>query len=105
MLTDITWGGAFTGRTRGLNWTAATRSCSRRLYSGGDGADLREAAQALRLIRGLEAEMMWVSYFGCSVNDVLPTGPFSARASIRILGCETFEANLRHKSVLIDIGS
>ncbi|MNF39636.1 Aldehyde dehydrogenase PuuC [compost metagenome] len=70
------------------------------LAAGVHTADLN---RALRLIRGLEVGTVWVNRYGRSDDHVLPTGGYKRSGIGKDLGSEAFEANLRHKSVLIDI--
>lgn len=71
------------------------------LAAGVHTADLN---RALRLIRGLEVGTVWVNRYGRSDDHILPTGGYKRSGIGKDLGSEAFEANLRHKSVLIDIG-
>jgi aldehyde dehydrogenase (NAD+) len=70
------------------------------LAAGVHTADLN---RALRLIRGLEVGTVWVNRYGRSDDHILPTGGYKGSGIGKDLGSEAFEANLRHKSVLIDI--
>jgi aldehyde dehydrogenase (NAD+) len=60
--------------------------------------------RALRLIRRLEAGTVWVNRYGRSNDFILPTGGYKRSGIGKDLGREAFDANLRFKSVLIDIG-
>ncbi len=71
------------------------------LAAGVHTADLN---RALRLIRGLEVGTVWVNRYGRSDDHILPTGGYKRSGIGKDLGSEAFTANLRHKSVLIDIG-
>ncbi|HXR00793.1 MAG TPA: aldehyde dehydrogenase family protein [Pseudomonas sp.] len=71
------------------------------LAAGVHTADLN---RALRLIRRLEAGTVWVNRYGRSNDYILPTGGYKRSGIGKDLGREAFEANLRFKSVLIDIG-
>lgn len=70
------------------------------LAAGVHTADLN---RALRLIRRLEAGTVWVNRYGRSNDYILPTGGYKRSGIGKDLGREAFEANLRFKSVLIDI--
>jgi acyl-CoA reductase-like NAD-dependent aldehyde dehydrogenase len=72
------------------------------LAAGVHTADLN---RALRLVRGLEAGTVWVNRYGRSNDHILPTGGYKRSGIGKDLGCEAFAANLRHKSVLIDIAN
>lgn len=71
------------------------------LAAGVHTADLN---RALRLIRRLEAGTVWVNRYGRSNDYILPTGGYKRSGIGKDLGREAFDANLRFKSVLIDIG-
>lgn len=71
------------------------------LAAGVHTADLN---RALRLIRQLEVGTVWVNRYGRSNDYILPTGGYKRSGIGKDLGREAFEANLRFKSVLIDIG-
>ena len=70
------------------------------LCAGVHTADLN---RALRLIRKLEVGTVWVNRYGRSNDYILPTGGYKHSGIGKDLGREAFEANLRFKSVLIDI--
>lgn len=70
------------------------------LCAGVHTADLN---RALRLIRKLEVGTVWVNRYGRSNDYILPTGGYKRSGIGKDLGREAFEANLRFKSVLIDI--
>jgi aldehyde dehydrogenase (NAD+) len=70
------------------------------LAAGVHTADLN---RTLRLVRKLEAGTVWVNRYGRSNDYILPTGGYKRSGIGKDLGREAFEANLRFKSVLIDI--
>lgn len=70
------------------------------LAAGVHTADLN---RALRLVRKLEAGTVWVNRYGRSNDYILPTGGYKRSGIGKDLGREAFQANLRFKSVLIDI--
>jgi acyl-CoA reductase-like NAD-dependent aldehyde dehydrogenase len=70
------------------------------LAAGVHTADLN---RALRMVRGLEVGTVWVNRYGRSNDNILPTGGYKRSGIGKDLGREAFEANLRFKSVLIDI--
>jgi aldehyde dehydrogenase (NAD+) len=45
---------------------------------------------------------VWVNRYGRSDDFVLPTGGFKRSGMGKDLGRQAYEANLRHKTVLID---
>ncbi|MDE1169075.1 MAG: aldehyde dehydrogenase family protein [Pseudomonas sp.] len=70
------------------------------LAAGVHTADLN---RALRMVRGLEVGTVWVNRYGRSNDNIIPTGGYKRSGIGKDLGREAFEANLRFKSVLIDI--
>ncbi|MNH37391.1 NAD/NADP-dependent betaine aldehyde dehydrogenase [compost metagenome] len=73
-------------------------------YGLAAGVHTSDLNRALRLVRGLEVGTVWVNRYGRSDDHVLPTGGYKRSGIGKDLGSEAFEANQRHKSVLIDIG-
>ncbi len=67
------------------------------------GVHTADLSRALRLIRKLEVGTVWVNRYGRSNDYILPTGGYKRSGIGKDLGREAFEANLRFKSVLIDI--
>jgi aldehyde dehydrogenase (NAD+) len=57
----------------------------------------------LRFARQIEAGTVWVNRYGRSADFIIPTGGYKGSGIGKDLGRDAFEANLRHKSVLIDI--
>jgi aldehyde dehydrogenase (NAD+) len=55
-------------------------------------------------VRRLEAGTIWVNRYGRSEDLIIPTGGYKQSGIGKDLGRQAFEANLRIKSVLIDIG-
>lgn len=72
-------------------------------YGLAAGVHTSDLNRALRLVRGLEVGTVWVNRYGRSDDHVLPTGGYKRSGIGKDLGSEAFEANQRHKSVLIDI--
>jgi aldehyde dehydrogenase (NAD+) len=70
------------------------------LAAGVHTADLK---RALRCVRTLEAGTVWVNRYGRSDDYVIPTGGYKRSGIGKDLGRQAYEANLRHKSVLIDL--
>lgn len=70
------------------------------LAAGVHTADLN---RALRCVRGLEAGTVWVNRYGRSDDYVIPTGGYKRSGIGKDLGRQAYEANLRFKSVLIDL--
>ncbi|EGG28622.1 Aldehyde dehydrogenase [Aequoribacter fuscus] len=61
--------------------------------------------RVLRLVKQIEAGNIWVNRYGRSNDFILPTGGFKSSGIGKDLGVEAFEANLRHKAVLMGIQS
>lgn len=74
-------------------------------YGLAAGVHTADINRALRLVRGLEVGTVWVNRYGRSNDYILPTGGYKRSGIGKDLGREAFEANLRFKSVLIDIES
>lgn len=70
------------------------------LAAGLHTADIR---RALRCARRLETGTVWINRYGRSNDFVIPTGGYKRSGIGKDLGRQAFEANLRIKSVLIDI--
>jgi aldehyde dehydrogenase (NAD+) len=62
-----------------------------------------DLSRALRAMRRIEAGTIWINRYGRSEDFIIPTGGFKRSGIGKDLGREALEANLRHKSVLIDI--
>lgn len=79
----------------------------RNLRAGIDRADVRRrgarARRALRVMRGLEAGTVWINRYGRTSDFVIPTGGYKQSGIGKDLGRYAYEANLRFKSVLIDM--
>ncbi len=74
------------------------------VYGLAAGLYTSDLSRALRTIRRLEVGTVWVNRYGRSEDFAIPTGGFKRSGIGKDLGREAFEANLRKKSVLIDIG-
>ena len=70
------------------------------LAAGVHTADLN---RALRCVRSLEAGTVWVNRYGRSDDYVIPTGGYKRSGIGKDLGRQAYEANLRFKSVLLDL--
>ena len=73
------------------------------VYGLAAGLFTSDLSRALRAIRRLEVGTVWVNRYGRSEDFAIPTGGFKRSGIGKDLGREAFEANLRKKSVLIDI--
>jgi aldehyde dehydrogenase (NAD+) len=67
------------------------------------GVYTRDLSRALRMVRSLEAGTVWINRYGRSDDFIMPTGGYKSSGIGKDLGREAYEANLRSKSVLIDI--
>lgn len=72
-------------------------------YGLAAGIHTADISRALRAIRQIEAGTVWVNRYGRSNDYIIPTGGFKQSGIGKDLGKQAYEANLRHKSVLIDV--
>ncbi|WP_374625614.1 aldehyde dehydrogenase [Pandoraea sp.] len=72
-------------------------------YALAAGVHTANLGRAMRMMRGIDAGNVWVNRYGRSSDFVLPTGGFKRSGLGKDLGRQAFEANLRSKSVLIDL--
>jgi len=72
-------------------------------YGLAAGIHTSDISRALRCARSLEAGTVWVNRYGRSDDYVIPTGGYKRSGIGKDLGRQAYEANLRFKSVLIDI--
>ncbi|GLU31164.1 aldehyde dehydrogenase family protein [Trinickia caryophylli] len=72
-------------------------------YGLAAGVHTADIGRALRFVRGLEAGTVWVNRYGRSADFAIPTGGYKRSGIGKDLGREAYEANLRFKSVLIDL--
>lgn len=72
-------------------------------YGLAAGVHTADIGRALRLVRGLEAGNVWVNRYGRTGDFIIPTGGYKRSGLGKDLGRQAFEANLRSKSVLIDL--
>lgn len=73
-------------------------------YGLAAGVHTADLGRALRAVRRLEAGTVWVNRYGRSADWIIPTGGYKRSGIGKDLGRAAYEANLRFKSVLIDIG-
>jgi len=73
-------------------------------YGLAAGVHTADLGRALRAVRRIEAGTVWVNRYGRSADWIIPTGGYKRSGIGKDLGRAAFEANLRFKSVLIDIG-
>jgi aldehyde dehydrogenase (NAD+) len=74
-------------------------------YGLAAGVHTADLGRALRLVRELEAGTVWVNRYGRTADFMIPTGGYKRSGIGKDLGRQAFEANLRTKSVLIDIAA
>jgi aldehyde dehydrogenase (NAD+) len=72
-------------------------------YGLASGIHTADIGRALRMARGIEAGTVWVNRYGRTSDFVIPTGGYKRSGFGKDLGRQAYEANLRIKSVLIDI--
>ncbi|WP_174362888.1 aldehyde dehydrogenase family protein [uncultured Caballeronia sp.] len=72
-------------------------------YGLAAGVHTADLGRALRFVRGLEAGTVWVNRYGRSADFMIPTGGYKRSGIGKDLGRQAYEANLRFKSVLIDL--
>ena len=70
-------------------------------YGLAAGVYTRDLNRALRSVRRIQAGTVWVNRYGRSWDFMIPTGGFKQSGIGKDLGRQAFEANLRHKSVLV----
>ncbi|MDQ7911584.1 aldehyde dehydrogenase family protein [Pseudomonas sp. 102515] len=73
-------------------------------YGLAAGVHTADLGRALRLTRALEAGTVWVNRYGRSHDWIIPTGGYKRSGIGKDLGRAAYEATLRSKSVLIDLG-
>jgi aldehyde dehydrogenase (NAD+) len=71
-------------------------------YGLAAGVHTSDIGRALRCARELEAGTVWINRYGRSDDYVLPTGGFKRSGMGKDLGRQSYEANLRYKTVLVD---
>ncbi|WP_324771070.1 aldehyde dehydrogenase family protein [Pokkaliibacter plantistimulans] len=72
-------------------------------YGLAAGIHTADINRALRGMRRVEAGTVWINRYGRSFDHIVPTGGYKRSGIGKDVGKEAFEANLRVKSVLIDI--
>jgi aldehyde dehydrogenase (NAD+) len=74
-------------------------------YGLAAGVHTADIGRALRAMRSIAAGTVWINRYGRSDDFVIPTGGYHQSGIGKDLGRQAVEANLRHKSVLIDFGA
>ncbi len=72
------------------------------IYGLAAGIHTSDIGQAMRAMRKITAGTVWINRYGRSGDMIIPTGGFKQSGIGKDLGRQALEANLRHKSVLID---
>lgn len=72
-------------------------------YGLAAGVHTADLGRALRAMRSIEAGTVWINRYGRTADFIIPTGGYKSSGMGKDLGRQAFEANLRFKSVLIDI--
>jgi aldehyde dehydrogenase (NAD+) len=72
-------------------------------YGLASGVHTADLSRALRAMRSIEAGTVWINRYGRTSDFVIPTGGYKQSGLGKDLGRQAFEANLRFKSVLIDL--
>ncbi|WP_238123213.1 MULTISPECIES: aldehyde dehydrogenase family protein [unclassified Xanthobacter] len=62
-------------------------------------------ARGLRAMRTLQAGTVWINRYNRTGDFILPTGGYKSSGIGKDLGRQAVEANMRHKTVLIDFAS
>lgn len=78
---------------------------SHETYGLAAGVHTADISRALRAVRQISAGTVWINRYGRSNDYIIPTGGFGQSGIGKDLGKQAYEANLRVKSVLIDIGA
>ena len=72
-------------------------------YGLASGVHTADLSRALRAMRSIETGTVWINRYGRTADFVIPTGGYKQSGLGKDLGRQAFEANLRFKSVLIDL--
>ncbi|ALN72654.1 aldehyde dehydrogenase [Aureimonas sp. AU20] len=71
-------------------------------YGLAAGVHTCDLGKAMRAMRGIPAGTVWINRYGRTADFAIPTGGFKRSGIGKDLGRAAFEANQRHKSVLIE---
>jgi aldehyde dehydrogenase (NAD+) len=74
-------------------------------YGLAAGVYTADLGRGLRAVRQLKAGTVWINRYSRTLDFILPTGGYKSSGIGKDLGRQAVEANLRHKTVLIDIGA
>lgn len=74
-------------------------------YGLAAGVYTSDLGRAMRAVREIEAGTVWINRYSRTSDFILPTGGYKSSGIGKDLGRQAVEANLRHKSVLLDMVS
>lgn len=74
-------------------------------YGLAAGVYTSDLGRGLRAVRQIKAGTVWINRYNRTLDFILPTGGYKSSGIGKDLGRQAVEANLRHKTVLIDIGA
>jgi len=74
-------------------------------YGLAAGVHTSDLNRAMRAMRRIDAGTVWINRYGRTADFVLPTGGWGRSGFGKDLGRQAVEANLRHKSVLMDFSA
>jgi aldehyde dehydrogenase (NAD+) len=74
-------------------------------YGLAAGVYTADLGRGLRAVRQLKTGTVWINRYSRTLDFILPTGGYKSSGIGKDLGRQAVEANLRHKTVLIDIGA
>ncbi|OZI21344.1 aldehyde dehydrogenase [Bordetella genomosp. 9] len=74
-------------------------------YGLAAGVYTRDLGRAMRAMRAIQAGTVWINRYTRTMDFILPTGGYKRSGIGKDLGRQAVEQNLRHKTVLIDIGA
>jgi len=74
-------------------------------YGLAAGVYTADLGRAMRAMRALQAGTVWINRYSRTLDFILPTGGYKGSGIGKDLGRQAVELNLRHKTVLVDIGA
>lgn len=73
-------------------------------YGLAAGVYTRDLGRAMRAMRAIQAGTVWINRYSRTLDFILPTGGYKSSGIGKDLGRQAVEQNLRHKTVLLNIG-